>query len=239
MNEENIINNNIKDNVLKKIECGQVQMKSRMYFNIKIGLLIAISLFVFFISIFLVSYLIFCLKTGGFFFLLGFGTKGFYKFFLLLPWIILVVNAFLLILLDYLLRRFKFGYHSPLVYLFLGTLVFVTLFSTLVNFTSFHDDMMKFTQRRKIPFAGWLYGGIKRSYQNHGVVVGKVSSIGDGYLVITHHDYDRDYYDNLKILTSSNLLKERGISIGDSVIVAGDFISKTELSAFGMHKISE
>ena len=238
MENETINNNKITQEVLKKIECGEVKMRSKTYFVLKVGILMFITFITFVTSVILVSYLIFSMKVGGQFLLLGFGTKGIYRFLLILPWFLLVFNAFLLFFLDYLLRRFKFGYNSPLVYLFLGTLVFVTTFSFIVNYTSFHKTMMSRAERRHVPVFGGFYGDLRKSHKNEGILKGKVVSIGDDYIVIKHFDYDKDDgLDEEKVYLPKGMNLGSFIKIGDDVFVAGDIASGTEIRAYGVRKM--
>ena len=238
MENETIKNNKIAIEVLKKIECGEVKMRSRAYFIFKVGILMALTFLTLITSVVLVSYLIFSMTVGGDFILLGFGTKGIYRFLILLPWFLLVFNALLLFFLDYLLHRFKFGYNSPLVYLFLGTLVFVTTFSFIVNYTSFHKAILLRAEGKHMPVLGGFYGDLRKSHKSDGILRGLVVSVGGDYLVIRHFDFDMD--DGLneeKVYLPSGMNVSSFIKIGDEVFVAGEVASGTEIRAFGVRKI--
>lgn len=238
MENETIQNNKITEEVLRKIEGGEVKMRSRAYFVFKVGVLIALTFITLVTSIVLVSYLIFSMKVGGQFLLLGFGTRGIYKFFMILPWFLLVFNAFFLFFLDYLLRRFKFGYNSPLVYLFLGTLVFVTTFSFLVNYTSFHTTILSKAERDNMSLLGGFYSDLRKSHKSDGILKGQVVSIGDDYLIIKHFDYDRDEgFDEEKIYLQDGMNLNDFIKIGDEIFVAGEIASGTEIRAYGVHRV--
>lgn len=237
MKEDNI-KNNIEDTVLKKIECGEVSMKPKSYFVIKAGSLVFFTVLIFITSAILVSFLIFTLSNRGDLFLLSFGKKGLFKFFLMFPWYLLLINAFLLFFLDALLRKFKYGYHSPLVYLFLGTLVFVTVFSFLINFTSFHDRMSDFIRRNHVPFAGDFYDDIRKSHRERGVFRGRVSFIGEDYIILKPSDFDSDARGDLKIYTPKGMDPRSFISMGEEVFIAGDVATGTEVISYGIHKMA-
>lgn len=236
MKDKNI-KNNIEEMVLKKIECGEVSMRPKYYFIIKAGLLIFFAFLIFVTSAILVSFLIFTLSNRGDLFLLSFGKKGMLKFFLMFPWYLLIINAFLLFLLDILLRRFKYGYHSPLVYLFLGTLVFVTVFSFLINYTSFHERMSNFVRKNHVPFAGDFYDDIRKSHRDRGVYRGKVSFIGDDYLILKPSGLDNDAQEDLKVYAPLGLDLKSFIHVGEEVFIAGDIASGTDIVSYGMHKM--
>ncbi len=233
MNIENI-QNNIENDVLKKIECGEVKMKPKSYFIVKAGILVFITFLTFVATTILVSFLIFSLNYRGDLFLLSFGMKGIYKFILVFPWYLLLINAFLLIFLDYLIRRFRFGYNSPLVYLFLATLVFVTLFSFLINFTSFHLRLSNFLESRKIPFAGVFYNDLHVKYEDRGAIKGIVSLVTDDYIILRAFEGENN---EIKIFAPKNTKFSSFIVVGDEVYVAGETASGTEIVSYGVKKV--
>lgn len=232
------IKNNIEDAVLRKIEDGDVKMTPKSYFIVKAVLLVLCVFCIFVFSVILVSFIIFSLNTRGDLFLLGFGARGIVKFILMFPWFLLSIDALLIILLDYLIRRFRFGYHSPIIYLFLSTLVFVTAFSYLVNFTSIHSRLSGFAKRNHVPLAGSMYDDINRSRRGEGIYRGVVTSVGDNYIILKHSDFDSDApEDELKIMAPDGLDPRSFIHPGEEVYIAGDIASGTVITPYGMHKI--
>lgn len=230
--------NKIKEEVLKKIQEGDVKMKPKSVFVIKAGILVLVSFFVFVFCVMLVSYLIFSLGLGGHLYLITFGKRGLLSFIMVLPWYLLVFSALSLIILDYLIRRFRFGYHSPVIYLFIGTLFTVTLLGTFVNFTSLHRELMKIARNRPIPLFGNLYGEMQRSRIDLGVFRGQILSTSSGYIVIKHNDsdFDEDFGElRVRIPDGQDITI---FSLGDRVIIAGDLIgTSTEIRAYGLHKV--
>lgn len=239
MEKEIVENNKIAEKVLKRIEVGEVKMKSRTYFAFKVGILFVLIFFTFLTSVALLSYLLFSLKTGGSLFLLGFGTKGVYKFLLMLPWFLLCLNAVLLFFLDYLLKRFKFGYNSPFIYLFLGTLFFVTIFSYFINFTSLHRMVMHRAMEEGLPIGNRFYSEIRRSNKAQGIIRGEVVSIGDDFIIIKHMQYDRDGGTEEKIMIQNGANLDNFIKVGDEVFVAGDIASGTQIRAYGVRRLPQ
>ena len=72
----------IREKVLSKIEAGEIRMRPKFYFALQIALLGIFAFFVFILSVLLVSYILFSVKTGGYYYLLGFGGRGLYHFFI-------------------------------------------------------------------------------------------------------------------------------------------------------------
>jgi hypothetical protein len=228
--------NNIKNQVFKKINNGELNMKPRAYFVAKVALLVFITSITFIVSALLVSYIIFSMHAGGNFFLLTFGPRGLYRFFLIFPWILLCSIIILIFILEWLLNKFSFGYNKPLVYLFLGTLVFLTAIGSLIDLTSFHGTLLKQTEEKKFVLPGF-YSGIRKSNKNMGIYRGTVSSISTSTFIITHDSYDSEPdYGALVVNVPQSFTSLELIKIGDDVYVAGD-LNENGLQAFGIHKI--
>ncbi len=229
MTEE--INKDIKEEVIKKIENGEIKMKSKSYFVFKLLCLAILVFMVFVVSIFFLSYILFSLSSGGHFFLLQFGLEGIYNFFITLPWIFLAINIFLLILLDKLLRSFEFGYKSPFLYLFIGTFIFVTIVSTLINLTSFHPKLMSNFGNKKIPLTDSFYKESVRPNHFPGSFRGVVLSV---YM----NTFDMTYGStSIRVIALPDQELENYLKEGDLVFVAGEIIDK-EIKAYGIKKLS-
>ncbi len=239
MNETTSQNYNIKEKILKKIETGEVAMRPKAFFMLKVFLLLFIVLLTFIASILLVSYLLFSISVGGGIFLLGFGTKGFYEFILVFPWILLLINIGLLVILDLLLKRFKFGYNRPILYLFLISLVAITLFGFLINFTPFHSKLMHRAEGKRLPMFGGFYSGLRGSHKGQGIFRGIVASTSVDTFTLKRNDYDIDLDDfPIKVLTPPGMKVLSLLQVGDQVFIAGDLING-EIHAYGITKIGK
>ena len=237
MNDTKPQNNSLTEQILKKIEVGEVSMKPKAYFIARVGLLMFVLVLTFLTSALLISYILFSIKAGGKIFLLGFGTRGLFEFVLMFPWLLLVINVILLLFLDSLLKHFKFAYNRPILYLFLGTLVVITLFGSLINFTPFHGSMMHRAEKRSLPMFGSLYSDIRKSHRENGIFRGIVATVSTSTFTIRHNDYDIDVDDSqLKVFTPSNVDISGLLHIGDEVFVAGDVIN-SEIHAYGIKKL--
>ncbi len=240
MNPENQQLNKIKEQIFEKIKSGEVNMKSKYYFLIKI-ILLAVTIFVtFLLSAFIVSYVLFSIKTSGNVLLLGFGARGFYHFILTLPWIVLCVDILLILFLDWLLKSFRFGYNSPVLFLFIGTLASITLLAYLINLTSFHNSVMRMSEDRRIPVAGDFYKGLKKSHGGQGVFLGEVISInGTSTFYAKYSDYDRDVDDTVRVVLPDGFsVYSIYLSPGDHIFIAGDK-NLDEIRAYGLRKLTE
>lgn len=239
MNNETQQNNSFKEEILKKISAGEVSMRPRAYFVLKMFILVFVVIVTTITSILLISYTLFILHTGGHVFLLGFGAKGIYEFLMIFPWLLLIFNIILLLFLDFLLKRFKFAYNRPILYVFLGTLVAITLCGSLFNFTSFHKDMMYRAEGKRLPFGGGFYQGLRKSHKANGIFRGEVVSIASSTFVISHNEYDTDdNYGTVRVLVPSGFVIDTFLSIGDEVFIAGDVVNN-DIKAYGIQKIED
>ncbi len=239
MNETNPQNNNLKDQILKKIKSGEVAMRPRAYFVAKV-LLVSFVVFITFItSALLISYILFSIKAQGGIFLLSFGTRGFYEFILVFPWILLLINIFLLIVLDLLLKHFKFCYNRPLLYVFLISLTTITVFGSLVNYTSFHQAMMSRAESQKLPMFGGFYKGLRGSHKNQGIFRGEVASTSVGSFTLKRNIYDDDLEDlPIQVFVPNGLDVSLMLRVGDQVFIAGDIV-EGDIHAYGITIVNQ
>lgn len=241
MKEENIQQNSIKEEILQKIKSGQVSMRPKYYFIIKVIALAFTTFVTFILSAVIVSYVIFSIKASGQTNLLAFGPRGLYHFLLALPWVILVVDLILIAFLDWLLKSFRFGYNSSVMFIFVVTMVSITVLATLINYTSFHRSLLFRAENKHLPVAGGFYVGLRMSHGNQGMFRGEVVSIiSTSTFYIKHHDFDSDTDDGLiEVFTPQGsdvftlLLRN-----GDEVFVAGDRIP-SGIRAYGIRKLTE
>ncbi len=241
METHNIQSNNLKDQILQKIKSGEVHMKPKYYFVLRVVALAVTIFLTVILSIILVSYVLFSINVSGQFFLLGFGARGFYQFLMALPWFILVLDILLVVFLDWLLKSFRFGYNSPILILFVITLVSITALATLLNFTSFHRALMQRAERNGLPIAGGFYIGLRGSHGSHGMFRGEIVSIeGTTTFYIKRNDFDRDMTsdDTIEVFTPDHMdVYSTSLSPGDQVFIAGDKIP-SGIRAYGIHKLT-
>jgi hypothetical protein len=139
------------------------------------------------VSVFLSSFILFTLRASGQASLIGFGPTGWQVFFILFPWKLSILEIGLIILLQRLLRSFRFGYKVPVLYL-LGGVVFVMLASGFViDRTPLHDTLLQQADENQLPPPlGNLYEDARRfPPPEYGIFLGTITSITGNTLVIT------------------------------------------------------
>lgn len=234
MNED--IQKNIKDEVLKKIESGQVGMRSKTYFLLKLVLLSVVVVLVTLISVFLLSFIIFGMSLDGSLFLVRFGGTGWYHFIFALPWYLLAIDVLLLILLDWILKSFRFGYKSPVVLLFIGTFLTITIASTLINLTPFHQNIMRKINEKKIPLFPNIYSGVKSEIQKPGTYKGFVGEITGNRFEFTFSRGMTPETEVVQVIALEGINVDDYLNKGDLVFVAGS-LKDGEITAYGIKKL--
>lgn len=238
MNDETKIQQNIRESVLNRIHSGEINMRSRTYFLIRLALLCMTAILITFISIFLLSFVIFSSSLDGSLFLIRFGGEGLYHFFLTLPWFLLFIDVFLLIILDSLLKSFRLGYKNPVAYLFLGTVLIVTISSVLIDLTSFHQNVMSKIENNGVSLLPNIYSGVGSQIQKPGTWKGVVQKINENKFTFSYIKGVTGEYGVALVIAKTNVDVEKYLDVGDLVFVAGT-LNNGEIMAYGIKKLSQ
>jgi len=241
--------------VLDKIQAGDVRMKSKSYFIAKMVMIIVVALLVLLTSAFFVSFISFSLRASGRLILLGYGWQGLKIFLITFPWGLFLVDLILAVILERMLRSFKFGYRSPLVYLFGGVLVVVVVAGVAIdNETPFHSLVWHAERNGNMPafLFGGLYNNVRQPPHNEGVFRGTVVFMniatpgGPAFLILKSDDQDSDIDDSAttsevwKVILPPNFNQAASIdvSIGERVLVAGN-VFPDGVHAYGITKVPD
>lgn len=227
---------NLKEQLLKDIRSGEVAMRPRYFFLLKIGALVAVATGVLCVTIFLFNFILFGIRINHHQELLGFGAQGWLIFFHFFPWYLLIIDIALIALLEYLLRRFKFGYKTPVLYL-LGVLLAATVFAgfALDRGTNVNDQLLEHS-RRLPPTLGHFYEGARRSPPpGDGFCRCTILAIEGNKLTV---EDTRSGTTTLVILLPANNPRATttALKVGDTVLIAGAEEDGV-IRAFGVRKL--
>ncbi len=228
----------IKDKVLEQIKSGKIGMRSKSYFLAKLMLLVFVTILTTLVSIFLLSFIIFSSNLDGSLFLVRFGGSGLYNFLLTLPWYLLVVDIFLLLFLDLLLKSFRFGYKSPVLYLFIGTFIVITILSTTINLTSFHQNIMNRLGQEKVPYVPNIYSGVGSENQKPGTWKGYVGAINGNSFKFRYVKGITGEFGDAEVFAVSEITVVGKLAEGDLVFVAGNILDN-RIMAYGIKKLNK
>lgn len=157
-------NPHMKEDILKRIQAGDVRMRPRLYFTMQVALLAAIAIAILLISIFLFNFMFFSLRISGHESLLTFGGRGLLLYLRFFPWDWLAIDVLLIVLLVWLVRQFHIGYSRPIVPLLVALLLVSGAFGiALDRATGFNDMLLRDADHDMLPSPiGGIYEHARR-----------------------------------------------------------------------------
>ena len=226
----------LKNNVFEKIRVGEVSMRPKIYFIARVVGILVLALLTSAAAIFVLSFAFFSIHESGEEFLLGFGQRGLDAFVSLFPWWSFLFTLALIMLLDYLLRYFRFGYKVSMLRIFLIVLSVVVIAGIALNFTPLHSLLLDSADHDHLPFIGELYEEIHDSHQAQGVYRGTIISIQNDGFTITHNDKDKDSDDGTWVILAPVGFATSSLTVGENMYVAGRLIQGV-VHAYGAHPL--
>src|SRR5581483_7039260 len=209
--EYNNQQNSITQKVAQEIQKGNVKMKPRSYFVFR-GVLLVVGLLVILLFIaYLISFIMFSLKISGLVFLPRFGFSGIGVLIGSLPWLLIGLAAFLVIILEIFAERFEFIHQRPLVYSLFAIIAMVLIGGFLIGNTPLHNFLLYREQEGHFPILGQLYKNFDSPDVHNGIVT---QTAANGFTIQTPDTQTFNV-----VLTS--LTQKDDIGIGDTIIVVG------------------
>jgi hypothetical protein len=226
--------NSISDKIIDKIKSGDIKMKSRTSFVLKMALLGLGVFFLFFFIIYLISFIIFSLRTNGVLFLPRFGFHGIGIFFGSLPWVLFLIVAILIVALEIFSKRFTSVYRRPIIYSLLIIIILAFGIGFLIERTSFHSNLFLSARDRHLPVMGPFYRNFGAP-PIHNVNRGVVSEITDnGFKIETSCGETLI----ITITPQTRLYTEEKIEVGDEIVILGERNDET-VQSFEIHEIEK
>lgn len=228
----------IPEKVIERISREKIPMRSRAHFIIRIALTGTVSMLALILSAYVLSFIAFSIHESGEQFLLGFGMRGVRIFLVLFPWGALIADTLLIVLLEWLLQRFAFGYRIPLLKLF-GLLAALAAFGAfLIGLTPIHSTILDTADQGSVPVIGEWYERIRTSREENGIFRGTISSIQEDRITITHDDTDHDADDGTHTIILPAGYPADALRIGERVYVLGTQTGTTTVQALGIDRLS-
>ncbi len=210
----------VQERIMEKIQDQELTMHSRIFFVVRIVAIILLALIVLIISIFLVSLLFFTLRVNGHEPLLELGSRGVWLFIRLFPWWLLLIDIVLIAVLERVVRTFKFGYRSPVLYLFVALIVLACgIGIALDRGTRVNDMLLHRADQGYLPQPlNSLYQGARRMPPHDGAYRGTVLRLLERSFALS--DPDRSEDELLVLLPDTHSTPP--LSVGEAVFVIGD-----------------
>lgn len=228
----------IAKNVIAKIDAKELTMRSRGYFVLRGVVLVLLAFAVLAISVFICNFILFSLRINEHETLLNFGGRGVIAFLSFFPWGLLALDVILIVLLEYLLRRFRFGYRSPVLYLLIGLLVLTVSVGLFVDrATDVNDRLMRRAHQHTLPapFNDYYDHARQPIPEGSGVCRCVITSIDGDTIIVYNEDVGSS---SILSITLSDDEHETvtALRVGDTIMIAGDE-SDRSIHAYGIRKL--
>ena len=224
----------IKDSVLEKIRNEKVQMHSKVYFVCRVSVLFLATLGLLITSSLLISYIIFSITISDRLFLLGFGNQGIQAFLKLFPWHLVVLEVVLIIILEQIVRKFRWAYRRPLIWILLGIGIVSSICSLIITSSAFHERL--FIQSTQLGPLKNLYQDIQKPSGKRDIFHGQIVDIKGYTFIITDLDHSPSHtLETIKVHIAKTTKVFNDLRIGDLVFVAGE-LNNGEITAYGIRK---
>ena len=208
-------------------------MRPRWHFILQTLLVIAVCVAAFVLAVFLLSWVYFILHANGAWLLPAFGRRGWLGFMRSFPWIPAIAGLVLLMVLAGVLEKFRWAYRLPLLYVGLGVLGLVVVFSLTVAQTPFHREFYRSAQK-----GGGLTGPLYRGYGHMPkgeAYVGTAANVASSTFELTTQDGEVIF---VNINERTRLPFGFDLTPDDTVMVMGDRVANI-LTAFGLREIGD
>ena len=142
----------MRDRVLGRIRSGEISMRSKTFFIVKLIALIFSALLALVISVLIFTFIFFTLRVNihnSFAFM---GPRTIFFLLHFFPWYLLILDVALIALTEWLMRDFKFAYRSPLLYVLLLAFALVLALGLFIDrATDFNDRMLQHAHDHRLP----------------------------------------------------------------------------------------
>ena len=133
----------IEDRIIDSIKSGQLHMKPRWYFVLRLIFNILLTCIVFFIIIYLLSFIGLVLREKEFFNVFDLSPGGMRILMNSVPWIIVMLSISLVMVLYVLVKDYSFVYKKPVIYVLSGLVLFVVITGFVIHMI---DSKLRFAR---------------------------------------------------------------------------------------------
>jgi hypothetical protein len=211
-----------KEDILEQIKSGKIKMRPKVYFFLRPIIFVFLLIIVIVAIIYLISFMFFAMRINGGAFVFSFGFQGIWSIVRSLPWALILVALFFIVLLEMILIQSDFTYRRPILYSFFALVILLLIGSFFLNRTSFHTNLFSANREGKLPIFGPLYtryGKIDFDDVHAGIIFEKTNQ---GFII---KEPDGDNVNVIvpdKLKSRCNPMRE-----GDLIMVIGEEIAST------------
>jgi hypothetical protein len=212
--------------VLHMIKEREITIKPKTYFQIQLAGFIILAGFIFSLSVFLCSFIFFSVRAAGQLEMVGISDDSFGLFVRMFPWGLLALDIALIAVMSYVLRSFRFGYMSPVLYLSSAVLLVIVTSGFIVDrSTGMHDALLIHADNKRLYIFNTVYEGVRRPPPpEYGMFRGVITEFGEMYILV---DLDNPWTpEGDETTTPTKVLIDDvamvlGFEVGDRIFIAG------------------
>ncbi|HVV38951.1 MAG TPA: hypothetical protein VHD31_01365 [Candidatus Paceibacterota bacterium] len=235
--EHNPHTQSVRESVLNKIRTNELTQRPRIFFMLNVAAVVLVALAVLVLSVLIFNFILFMLRINSHDTLLGFGPRGLELFIYVFPWPLFFIDVFLVLALEWLIRKFRIGYKIPALYLLLGLLLATAAASFYIDRgTDFNDKLLHRADRHELFFVGTFVEGARRPMPGSGVCVCTITAIAGNTLTVADTRSGTTTELTVLLPLDDPRATTTSLKVGDRVFIAGDAVSGA-LRAFGVRKV--
>jgi hypothetical protein len=212
----------LRERILGDITSGKVRQVPRVYYVFQSLLVSGLALLIPTLTIFICGFIFFSIRINSHDALLGFGTRGIFAFFAMLPWPLIILDVLLIILLRNLMRMFRIGYQTPSLYIGAGFLLITACLGFIIDHeTDMNDRLHKRSHMLPTPVGSWYRDAQPPRTPRSGMCRCEVVDKKGNVLLLRDRDNGTS---TLRAIIPDQIRRGslENISVGDIVFVAGD-----------------
>lgn len=207
----------IQDKISEAIKKGEVAMKPRWHFAMKSTLALVGATLLVLALIHVVSLGLFVIQQNGTWFAPSFGFSGIGVFATSLPWMIIILVLIFVVLLEFIVKHYRFAYRRPLLYSVLTIIVFAAIGGIAVAKTPLHQRLEEQAHAGQLPIAGRIYKSFEKRKPTH-IHSGTVDQITD-----TGFGMETRFEEKLEVIinTQTKMPRQKILKPGQNVVIMG------------------
>lgn len=227
-------NIDISERIMNAVQSGIIKMRPKWHFILQAVLAVTGLVVLALLALYLASFIIFALQRSGVWFIPAFGLRGIFVFLFSLPWLLILLVGFFLIVLEILVRRYSFAYRWPLLYSALAVVLIVLIGGFAVAKTPVHRRLVEYDKANGRFCCAGMYRNMDR-HQFDEIHVGKITEFSDRGFNIQNRNRD-----SLAVLVTPRTRLPYGFDygVGDVVVIFG-LRRGDSIDAFGIRRIDE
>lgn len=229
------MNNDLAKKVITSIRERHINMRPRWHFVFQTIVVLVVSALSFMLAVFLISWLYFIIHANGTWLLPSFGSRGWLHFLRSFPWLPASFGLVFIMILAFVLEKFRWVYRQPVVYVGLGILILIVLSSLTVSFTPVHYMFYKQAFRKEGGPVGPLYRGYGRMPRGN-VFTGTVADMASSTFSITTPEGE------IILVSTDDRTRfpfDYQMELNDMVMIMGERAEENILRAFGVREIKD